>query len=136
MKVVFLSGALVLCFFNAQGADQNNVEQFTFNGKEFNRTLCPPFVPEEDWPSKNCAFGVLGIQWMDNLAFGCDFAGRNFTQEPNSSLGCGLRCAQVPGCTHYHWSLHLGGTCWMKNGTVRKEEAYETGDGAHICGVL
>lgn len=54
----------------------------------------------------------------------------------------GERCSQVCAddfkgrCTHYAWTPINGGTCWLKNGQVTKEDAvYSTTDGI-VCGVL
>ncbi len=77
------------------------------------------------------------VNWNGNhWAFRCDFRGRDLGNAQVRGEDCGGRCAQTQGCTHFTWTGWNGGTCWMKYGTVSKNDAYETGDPNMVCGVI
>ncbi len=50
---------------------------------------------------------------------------------------CGGTCSSTDGCTHFvHASQHNGGTCYMKKGSVTKDDAVDTGDNSLVCGIV
>ena len=69
---------------------------------------------------------------------GCDFnvAGNNIGSQNGLSSNCGSSCASRTGCTHFvHVSNQNGGTCYMKKGSVSKNDAIDTGDNSMVCGI-
>jgi len=76
------------------------------------------------------------ISWNGNWAFACDFQGNDLTNVQIRGEDCGGRCAQTSGCTHFTWTTYLGGTCWMKQGSVGKHNAFSTNDQSMVCGVV
>ncbi|CAF1003810.1 unnamed protein product [Adineta steineri] len=79
---------------------------------------------------------VGGIHWNENWAMGCDFPGNDLSNVQISGEQCGQRCAETNGCTHFAWNNWNGGTCWMKHGSVSKNNAFESWDRNMVCGVL
>ena len=78
------------------------------------------------------------IQWQSgNWAFACDFVGGDLSNVRmlNSGAQCGPTCAATNGCTHFTWTTYLGGTCWMKSGSVSQFDAFYTGDSSMVCGI-
>lgn len=81
--------------------------------------------------------GGGGVNWNgNNWALSCDFKNDDFTSAGVASSECGPTCARTPGCTHYTWSTYNGGTCWMKNGAVTKQDAFLSSDSSLVCGVV
>jgi len=76
------------------------------------------------------------IQWNGNWAFGCDFRGNDLSDIRISGELCGGKCAQTTGCTHFAWNTLNGGTCWMKSGSVSKNDAFSSWDQNMVCGLL
>ena len=77
------------------------------------------------------------INWQPgDWALGCDFRGNDLTNALTKGEDCGGRCAATSGCTHFTWTTHLGGTCWMKQGAVSKSDAFETFDNTMTCGIV
>ncbi|PAA89100.1 hypothetical protein BOX15_Mlig002476g1, partial [Macrostomum lignano] len=85
-----------------------------------------------------CASSVwANINWNgNNWAHGCDFRNNDLSNVRIPSEQCGGRCANTQGCTHFTWTQHNGGTCWMKRGSVLKSDAFPTGDMTMVCGVI
>lgn len=80
---------------------------------------------------------VNAINWQPgNWAFACDFRKDSFSNEQIQGEDCGGRCVQTVGCTHFTWTTHNEGTCWMKTGNVSKENAFETRDLSMVCGIV
>ena len=92
----------------------------------------------------NIALSLISISLIDaavnwngnNWALGCDFSGNDLKNVQTSSDRCGGTCAQTKGCTHFAWSNHNGGTCWMKQGSVSRNNAFQTSDQSMVCGVM
>ncbi|OWA52637.1 Endoglucanase-5 [Hypsibius exemplaris] len=77
------------------------------------------------------------IEWNgNNWAHGCDFTGGDFSRAAIPGKECGGRCAATQGCTHFTWTRHNGGTCFMKRGPVSKANAFSTSDQSKVCGVI
>ena len=77
-----------------------------------------------------------GINWNgNNWALGCDFKGSDLRNVQISAEKCGGKCAETSGCTHFTWTVWNGGTCWMKAGSVTKDQASATNDQTMVCGV-
>ena len=77
------------------------------------------------------------IQWQSgNWAFACDFTNGDLTSAKVSGDQCGGKCALTNGCTHFTWTTYLGGTCWMKTGSVSPSDAFYTGDNSMVCGIV
>ncbi|CAF2072403.1 unnamed protein product [Rotaria magnacalcarata] len=75
------------------------------------------------------------VNWNGNWAFACDFHGNDMYGVRSSGEHCGGKCANTHGCTHFAWTLHNGGTCWLKSGHVSKSDAFSTGRHDMVCGV-
>jgi len=76
------------------------------------------------------------IVWQGNWALGCDFRGNDLKDELTFGENCGTRCSQTTGCTHFTWTDHNDGTCWMKYGPVSKSDAVENADRSAVCGIM
>lgn len=76
--------------------------------------------------------------WHDegNLVWApdCDFFGNDLSNAQIPGEQCGPRCSTTGGCTHFTWTDHNGGTCWMKQGSVSQDQAQPKG-GA-VCGTM
>ena len=60
-----------------------------------------------------------------------------FFQNKGPGEECGSTCSSSEGCTHFvHASQHNGGTCYMKKGSVTKEDAVDNGDRSFVCGIV
>ena len=80
---------------------------------------------------------VGDINWNgNNWAMSCDFHGNDLYHVRSSGELCGEKCAQTNGCTHFAWNKYNGGTCWMKSGSVSKNDAFSSWDRNMVCGVL
>jgi hypothetical protein len=70
-------------------------------------------------------------------AMDCDFHGKDVASVRAQGKECGPSCQARLDCTHFTWSSYEGGTCWMKSGRVRKEEAVTSKDTmGNVCGIL
>lgn len=81
---------------------------------------------------------ISGINWNgNNWALNCDFPGNGFKSVAIKGEDCGGRCASTSGCTHFTWTDHNGGTCFMKrkNG-ISKKKAVPKNDGNAVCGII
>lgn len=77
------------------------------------------------------------INWNGkNWAESCDFRNNDLTNVQVVAELCGPKCERTPGCTHFTWTQWNGGTCWMKQGDVSKEDAFSTSNSTMVCGVL
>ncbi|UJR07256.1 hypothetical protein I4U23_011544 [Adineta vaga] len=81
-------------------------------------------------------YHTSAIEWNGNWALACDFHENNLMNIQSRGEDCGGRCASTSGCTHFTWTTHNGGTCWMKQGAVSKENAVPTDDRSMVCGVI
>jgi hypothetical protein len=80
--------------------------------------------------------GSSTINWNgNNWAMSCDFRGNDLSNVRVSGELCGGKCAESQGCTHFTWTQYLGGTCWLKTGSVSKNDAFSTNDPNTMCGV-
>ena len=77
------------------------------------------------------------IAWNgNNWAMACDFRGNDLSSARVPGERCTETCRNTPGCTHFTWTNYNGGTCWMKQGSVSKDQAIGTTDYNMVCGVL
>lgn len=77
------------------------------------------------------------VEWHgQNWARACDFFANDLSNARTLPEHCGPKCEQTPGCTHFAWNGWNGGTCWMKHGSVSKDNAFSTSDAGMVCGVL
>lgn len=86
-----------------------------------------------------CCIGLItcSINWNgNNWAFGCDFTGNDLSDAKVPGEKCSEKCAQTSGCTHYSWTSYNGGTCWMKKGSVSKNDAVTSWNPDMVCGIL
>jgi len=75
------------------------------------------------------------VEWLNgNWAHDCDFPGNDLKSVASSGESCGQTCYETEGCSHFAWSKHKGGICWLKKGNVGKANAVWN-KGA-VCGVL
>jgi len=75
------------------------------------------------------------ITWNGNWAYACDFHNNDLTNVQTSGEDCSGQCSQTLGCTHFTWTTYNGGTCWMKKGSVSKNDAFLTNDRSMVCGI-
>ncbi|XP_037037293.1 limulus clotting factor C-like [Bradysia coprophila] len=77
------------------------------------------------------------IAWNEsNMAFGCDFWENDLEDvETNDHHECNYRCAFTEGCTHFVWNED-GGTCWMKQNSVGRKDAFVSRDKSVACGIV
>ncbi|KAJ3128896.1 hypothetical protein HK098_003223 [Nowakowskiella sp. JEL0407] len=76
------------------------------------------------------------INWHPQLwANGCDWTGNDITSVVTTADQCGPKCEQTNGCTHYAWSKYQS-KCWLKSGTVYREDAISVADQTTVCGFL
>jgi hypothetical protein len=57
----------------------------------------------------------------------------------SDSNKCGEKCFKDSDCTHFSWISFNGGTCWLNDRTVGKEDVYKVNDGSMIksvCGLI
>ena len=66
----------------------------------------------------------------------CDFPNPHFEAAKVEDKNCDLTCASNPRCTHFAWTDHEGGTCWMKSGPAKKDDAISNGNDGMVCGIL
>jgi hypothetical protein len=77
---------------------------------------------------------VHGINWQGNWATDCDFTGNDLSNFQTNGADCGGKCAQTSGCTHFAWNSYNGGTCWLKESEVTKDDAIVSS--GVVCGVI
>ena len=75
------------------------------------------------------------INWNGNWAMNCDFKNNDLSNVKSKGGECSSICEKTSGCTHYTWSLFNDGTCWMKKGSVSKNDAFYTKEHT-VCGVV
>lgn len=76
------------------------------------------------------------INWNgNNWAMSCDFKGNDMGNAKVTAELCGPTCERTTGCTHFVWTNYESGTCWMKKGSVSKDNAFQTNDRSMVCGV-
>ena len=66
----------------------------------------------------------------------CDFPDTHFDSAKTEGRFCGPTCASNPRCTHFAWTDFEGGTCWLKSGQVKKEDATPNENSGMVCGIL
>ena len=75
------------------------------------------------------------INWQPgDWAMDCDFFGNDLSNRLVRGDLCSSTCQATSGCTHFTWTLHNNGTCWMKRGSVTKANAVYL-QGA-VCGIV
>ena len=79
---------------------------------------------------------VQAVSWNGNWAFACDFKENDLSNAQTSGEDCGGKCAATSGCSHFTWTGYNGGTCWMKSGSVSKNNAIDSGDQGMVCGIV
>lgn len=78
-----------------------------------------------------------GVNWNgNNWAMSCDFNGNDLSSAQIPGEQCSGRCAATGSCTHFTWTNHNGGTCWLKRGPISKANAVRINDPSAVCGVL
>ena len=76
------------------------------------------------------------INWNgNNWAMSCDFKGGDLRSVVVRAEDCGGECDRESQCTHFSWSAWNGGTCWLKTGSVSKDDAFVADDPNVVCGV-
>jgi len=76
------------------------------------------------------------LSWNGNWALACDFIGNDLANANVRGEDCSNKCYNTAGCTHFTWTTWNGGTCWMKKGSVSKNDAVFTNDQTMVCGVI
>lgn len=83
------------------------------------------------------SFVKCEINWNgNNWAMQCDFKENDMSNFQIRGEDCGGKCSETPGCTHFTWTQFNGGTCWLKQGSVTKADAFSTDDKNMVCGVI
>ena len=78
-----------------------------------------------------------GINWNgNNWAFNCDFSNHDLSNLQTARDNCNVSCLSTFGCTHFTWTNYQGGTCWMKSGLVKKDDAFIFNGNEAMCGLL
>ncbi len=77
------------------------------------------------------------VNWNGNSwALKCDFPGNDLISVQAPGEQCGDICYKNQQCTHYSHTNYNGGTCWLKKGSVTKQNAIDTNDWSSSCGVI
>lgn len=77
------------------------------------------------------------INWNgNNWANACEFVGNDLSNVLSTAENCGRLCANTSLCTHFTWTTFNGGTCYMKQGSVTKQDAVSTNNSTMICGIV
>lgn len=86
----------------------------------------------------SCAQDIVwNISEDSYWAYNCDFVGEDIDNAGGPGRLCSGICAKYIGCTHFSWTLHEGGTCWLKTGThVSQSNAVFSNKPGAVCGVL
>merc|ERR1712127_147913 len=80
--------------------------------------------------------GITGVNWNgNNWALKCDFTGNDLKSVSAQGEQCGSLCASTSGCTHWSFTNANGGTCYLKQGSVSKNNAIYSSDPSASCGV-
>ena len=80
---------------------------------------------------------VKAVNWQPgNWAMSCDFNGNDLSNQKSRGEDCSGVCSKTAGCTHFTWTTNEGGTCWMKQGKVTKEDAFSTSNRNMVCGIV
>ncbi|CAM4965597.1 unnamed protein product, partial [Rotaria socialis] len=76
------------------------------------------------------------IIWTkNNTAKSCGFHGNDLSSVQIPKDLCLKKCEETFECTHFTWTKHYSGTCWMKKGLVSKNDAFQTNDSTTMCGL-
>ena len=99
------------------------------------RTTDPTMICGVAYLSEYVRFNQT-IDWQGrDWTYACDFSDDSFLIIPSVGADCGVLCLTNPPCTHFMWSKVLGGTCFLKQGNVTKNDALATNDANMVCGV-
>lgn len=84
---------------------------------------------------------ATAISWRTSAdaswALGCDFARNDIGSARVRGEDCSGRCGATSGCSHFAWTLHNGGTCWLKGGPrPALSKAVASSKAGAMCGVL
>jgi len=71
------------------------------------------------------------LQWSSN----CDFFGNDLSDVQVPGERCGPACESNPSCTHFTWTGHNGGTCWLKQGGTSLDAAVRLEESS-VCGKM
>lgn len=85
------------------------------------------------------ADGWVDTSWHSVWKKECDFYGNDIKPVHTSADACGSMCYWEDDCTHYAWSEHEGGKCWLKSAPhVTKAHAHTTNynPSTNICGIV
>lgn len=70
-------------------------------------------------------------------ALSCDFVGNDLNSTRVPADQCSTACGNEPGCTHFAWTLHDGGTCWFKRDpSIKKSDANFNPEPSSMCGIM
>ena len=69
-------------------------------------------------------------------AMACDFPDTPFDSAKTEGRFCGPTCASNPRCTHFAWTDFQGGTCWLKSGQAKREDATPNDKPGMVCGIV
>lgn len=90
--------------------------------------------------SSKSACGIVTGVWNGNWARRCDFLGKNLSSvqlfESDFTDFCTEKCLNTMGCTHFVWSDHNNGTCWLKQYGATKQDALNSSNPLAVCGVV
>jgi len=69
-------------------------------------------------------------------AFDCEWQGKDLSSKQIPGEQCSGECGRTSGCTHFTWTKYQGGTCWMKQNPVTKDQAKGINEQGAVCGVM
>ncbi|CAF0996079.1 unnamed protein product, partial [Brachionus calyciflorus] len=100
-----------------------------------NGNMCPKNLEERISCSGETTLNPF-IDWNErNWANNCDFPGNDLKSIKSPPELCSVMCEETLDCTHYAWSDFEGGTCWLKKGSVSKNDARPS-KASKMCGLL
>ena len=82
-------------------------------------------------------FGQINWQPGEGDVFwanACDWKDSNIGSAQVAPENCGNTCLSKSGCTHFTWTFYDGGTCWLKGGDIKLNDAVFTNNGSILCG--
>ena len=85
-----------------------------------------------------CFSACDAIVWMSGSNGGvwarnCNFPGNDMWKTNIHESQCYSRCQQTMGCTHFSYK---DGACWMKRGTVYRDNALDMPIWGSRCGIV
>jgi len=78
---------------------------------------------------------INSLKWFNDWSDNCDFPGNDLWSVKSKPDDCIVQCAAYPRCTHFVWTSS-DKICWLKSGSVTKDDAVEKPLSSGRCGLL